>query len=112
MPIELIDSSDVGELQAQIQFATIIKDSPEPEVLESNIKKSPDDLSSYHQLAAWRALEGQYETALILLLEIIKKDRTWQDDAGRKTMLTIFDLIPAETELVNKYRRQMFNLLH
>jgi len=112
LPIDLRDSPDVNELRAQIQFAKVISDSPGPDKLETSIVNNPDDLTSRYQLAAWRALEGQHEAALIQLLEIMKKDRSWQDDAGRNGMLSMFDLIPGQPELVGKYRRQMFNLLH
>jgi putative thioredoxin len=73
LPIELKDSPDINELKAQIQFAKIITDSPEPDALENNISR---------------------------------------DGAGRKGILAVFDLIAGDTELVGKYRRQMFNLLH
>lgn len=112
LPIDLRNSPDVNELRAQILFAKVISDSPGPAELETSITNNPDDLTSRYQLAAWRALEGQHEAALIQLLEIMKKDRSWQDDAGRNGMLAMFDLIPGQPELVGKYRRQMFNLLH
>ncbi|MCW8962817.1 MAG: thioredoxin [Gammaproteobacteria bacterium] len=112
LPIDLRNSPDVNELRAQILFAKVISDSPGPAELETSIANNPDDLTSRYQLAAWRALEGQHEAALIQLLEIMKKDRSWQDDAGRNGMLAMFDLIPGQPELVGKYRRQMFNLLH
>jgi putative thioredoxin len=112
LPLELRQSADIAELQAQIAFTRIISDSPEPDELESKIQSDPQDLASRHQLAAWRVLEGQYEQALQQLMEIMKKQRDWQDGAARTAMLAIFDLIPGEPELVGKYRRQMFNLLH
>ena len=112
LPRELRESNDVKELQSQIRFAAIIRQSPEPDVLEQKIQTDPGDLTSRHQLAAWRATEGRYEQALIQLMEILKKQRDWQEDAARKDMLAIFELIPGEAELVGKYRRQMFNLLH
>jgi len=112
LPMELRDTPDINELKAQIQFAKIITDSPEPAILENNISNDAGDLASRYQLAAWRVLEGEYEAALNQLLEIMKKDRSWQDEAGRKGILSVFDMIPGQTELVGKYRRQMFNLLH
>jgi putative thioredoxin len=112
LPIDFRDSPDINELKAQIQFAKIVTDSPEPDTLENNISSDANDLTSRYQLAAWRVLEGEYEAALNQLLGIMKKDRSWRDEAGRKGILTVFDLIPGDTELVGNYRRQMFNLLH
>jgi len=112
LPRELRESPDINELNAQIGFTKIIQQSPEPGVLEQNIQNDPDDLGSRHQLAAWRVLEGEYEAALEQLMQIMKQQPGWQEDAARKNMLSIFEMIPAATELVGKYRRQMFNLLH
>jgi putative thioredoxin len=112
LPMEVRDTPEINELKAQIQFAAIIGQSPEPDILEGKINADPGDLESRYQLAAWRVLEGSYETSLEQLLEIMKKDRGWQDDAARKSILAIFDMIPGEADLVAKYRRQMFNLLH
>ena len=112
LPMEVRDTPEINELKAQIQFAAIIRQSPEPDTLEEKINADPGDLESRHQLAAWRVLEGSYEDALEQLLEIMKKDRAWQDDAARKSMLAIFDMVPGKADLVAKYRRQMFNLLH
>jgi len=41
------------------------------------------------------------------LLEIIRRDRKWNDEAGRKTMLSVFDVLGGQGELVSKYRRQL-----
>lgn len=112
LPREDRDTPEMNELKAQIQFAAIIRQSPEPDILEEKINADPDDLESRHQLAAWRVLENNYEAALELLLGIMKKDLGWQDDTARKSMLAIFDMLPGESDLLSKYRRQMFNLLH
>ncbi len=106
------DSDEAKELEAQIQLAITVQDSPKPNELEQKIMANPDDLESRYLLSAWRALEGGYEPALQQLLEIIRKDRNWNEEAGRKRMLTIFDLLRGEDELAGRYRRQMFNLLH
>ena len=112
LPREIRDAPEMNELRAQIQFASIISQSPEPGVLKEKIDSDPDDLESRYQLAAWSVLEDNHEVALEHLLEIMKRDRVWQDEAARKSMLAIFDMLPGESDLVSKYRRQMFNLLH
>jgi putative thioredoxin len=45
-------------------------------------------------------------------MELLRRDRHYGDDAARKGMLMVFDLLGGEGELVNRYRRQMFNALH
>ena len=50
--------------------------------------------------------------ALSLLLELMRRDRSFKEDAARKTMLEIFNLLGGSGELVTRYRGKMFRLLH
>ena len=45
------------------------------------------------------------------LLTLMQKDRQFNDDAARKTLLKVFDLL-GDDPLVTQYRRKMFNLLY
>ena len=45
-------------------------------------------------------------------LEIFRRDRTFRDDAGRKGLLAVFELLGDQGELVNSYRRKLFTLMH
>ena len=46
------------------------------------------------------------------LLEIMRIDRGYEDDAGRKGLLELFDMLGGEHPSVQKYRRKLFTLLH
>ena len=56
--------------------------------------------------------QQRYEPALEQLLEIIRLDRKWNGEAGRKTMLSVFDLLGAQNQLVAKYRRLLASALY
>nr|MBF0684696.1 tetratricopeptide repeat protein [Pseudomonas sp.] len=45
------------------------------------------------------------------LLEIVRQDRSFQDDVGRKTMITVFEQAAEQPELVSAYRRKLSTLL-
>ena len=45
-------------------------------------------------------------------MELLQRDRTFRDDAGRRGLLAIFDLLDNKGDLVTRYRRKLFNLLH
>jgi thioredoxin-like negative regulator of GroEL len=46
-------------------------------------------------------------------LSILKKDREFQNDIGRRGMLSIFHTLGKEnSSIVDKYRSMMFNELH
>jgi putative thioredoxin len=56
-------------------------------------------------------LAGDYEAALGLLFELMKRDRSYGEDAGRKGMLAIFDLLGGG-ELVTRWRGRMMTALY
>ena len=62
--------------------------------------------------AIWYVSREEYEQALDLCLEILRTDRKFRDDIGRRTMIRIFDLMDKGNELASAYRRKMFNLMH
>ena len=70
------------------------------------------DLSIKYELSILYALRGDYELALNQALEMLKIDRSYQDDLGRLTMLRIFALRKKGDQLVSQFRRKMFNHLH
>lgn len=80
--------------------------------LDARVAANPDDLAARLALATASVKAGRYEAALEQLLEIIRRDRSFEDDAGRRTMLQVFHLLGNEGDLVSKYRRLMAAALH
>jgi putative thioredoxin len=80
--------------------------------LEARVLSNPNDLEARLRLAKLHAGVQRYEAALEQLLEIIRRERDFADDAGRKTMLAIFDLLHNEGALVSRYRRLLASTLH
>jgi putative thioredoxin len=75
--------------------------------LTERIAEHPDDLEARLQLANARAMGHDYRGAFEQLMEIVRRDRRWQDEAGRKTMLALFSLLAPQPELddlVREYR--------
>ena len=66
-----------------------------------------NDLDARLQLATAQALARDYRPAFEQLLEIVRRDRKWNEEAGRKTMLTLFTMLGAQPEyddLVREFR--------
>jgi putative thioredoxin len=83
------------------------------DTLEKRVQANPDDLEARLRLAKLHAAQQRYEPALTQLLEITRRDRSYGDDVGRKTMLAIFDLVQGpQAELVSRYRRLLASALH
>jgi putative thioredoxin len=112
IPKEEQESAEVASMLARIQFDRENADNPPPEELEKRLQENPDDSEALHQLASYKIMQNEYESALELLLTLMQKDREYGDDAARKDMLKIFELLGGQGELVKRYRNRMFNLLH
>lgn len=112
MPRDIRDSAEVRRYAALLNFAQRIGGAPDHAVLEQRIAQNGNDLEARDQLAARLALAGDAEGALEQYLEILRRDRRYGDEAGRKGLLAMFELLGNSGPLVNRYRSQMFTLLH
>ena len=80
--------------------------------MEAAITADPDNLEARYQLSARHVLDGEYEAAMDQLLELVRRDRGFRDDAGRKGMIEVFELLGNTGPLVKRYRRLMASALH
>ena len=112
LPRDLRDEKEASRMSALLEFAMATRDAPSMAELESAVVNNPDDLEARYQLAAWYVLDSRMEEALEAFMQLLQRDRGFRDDAGRKGLLAVFDLLENEGELVNSYRRRLFTLLH
>jgi putative thioredoxin len=105
-----LDDRRVGALKAELEFATGPKQ--EASSLEQRIAADPNDLDARLELARHHAHAKAFEPALQQLIEIVRRDRKFGDDAGRKTMIEIFNLLGAGDPLVARYRRALSSALY
>ena len=96
----------IGALLAQLQFADGARSRPRRAARLAS-PATPTDLEARLELAKALVTQQRYEPAMEQLLEIIRRDRKWNGEAGRKTMLAVFDVLGGQGELVSKYRRQL-----
>jgi putative thioredoxin len=112
LPIELADDPATIGLKGQIGFALLQADSPPEATLVSRLEADPKDSDARYRLAAHLVVRGDYGGALEQLLELMKRDRGFEDDAGRKGMLSVFAMLGGEGDLVSRYRNRMLNALY
>lgn len=112
MPRDIRESAEIRRYAALVEFARRIAGAPDRAALEQRVAKDADDLEARDLLAARLALAGDAEGALEQYLEILRRDRRYDDDAGRRGLLAMFELLGNQGPLVNRYRSQMFTLLH
>ena len=117
-----------GELDdARTALGTIAEDTPERdrpaarlEIAESaaaihgGARGQPDaaDLDALYETAISEAAAENYEAALEYCMTILRTDRKFREDIGRKTMITIMTAMGKGSELAQRYRRSMFAFMH
>jgi putative thioredoxin len=83
----------------------------EDELADIPAETGPESPEALHRQALSKVLEADYDTAVGLLLQLMQKDRGYGDDAGRRTLLKVFDLLEGDPR-VGDYRRRMTSLLY
>ena len=110
LPANLSTDDRAVKARARLGFAALLDNAPPAEVLETAIAADPADLRARHLLGAQRLVAGRSEEALEQFLEMLRRDRDFQDGLPRKTLIDAFRVID-DAELVGRYRRKMSALL-
>jgi putative thioredoxin len=101
------DNPEIKSLKAQLGIARNVAGAPDREQLEQRIAENPKDTEARMQLAARLVLEKDYANAMDQLLEVVRRDRGYGDDAGRRTLLDVFSLLGDSDPLVKQYRGKL-----
>jgi len=79
--------------------------------LKAQLTTNPTDIPSRYALASLYASKQQYAQALDEFLEVVRRDRSFNDDGARKAMLAIFTIIGEGQPLTRDYRQKLANVL-
>ena len=104
--------ADTKRLQARLHFARLAKDAPPVEALIRTVAANPSDCDARYKPSAVKATEGDYEPAMEQLLEILRRNRSFAEDGGRRGLVALFEILGSEHPLVSRYRSLMSSALH
>jgi len=111
LPTILQNKDELKSISAQIDISESAKDLPDSASIIKAIEDNPKDLKARHQLSQQLILQGDIAAAMEQLLEIIKQDRKFEDDLGRKELLKLFDIVNTQgeqgAEIIAAYRRKL-----
>ena len=106
------NNTDYKSICAALDFIEFVEGCESEEELQVQIRQTDQNWEAHYRLAAIHLVRGDPEFALNTLLEIVKHDRTYNDDAGRKGMVKAFDMLGYNHELVPKYRSKLAAILN
>jgi putative thioredoxin len=101
-PVSLPDTSDLVE---QVPLEDDTTD------LQQRIASNPLDYQARLDLAIALNTKGQREEAADQLLEIIRRDRNWEEDGARKKLVEFFEIWGAGDEATLSGRRRLSSIL-
>ena len=99
--------STYAAVRARMEAADAAAQLPPAEILERRIHLDEDDLQARLDLAELCIARRRFAGALAQLLEIVRRDRGFRDDIGRRKMLEVFELAAADEALVADYRAKL-----
>ena len=79
--------------------------------LKAKVAANPADLAARFELATVLDAKGAREEAIDELLEIVRRDRKWNEEAARKQLLTLFEAMGPTDARTIQGRRRLSSLL-
>ena len=104
-----LDDLDLADPEPGHDPATAADADSEAE-LQARLHDDASDLDARHKLGALYLAVGQDKAALDQFITILRSDRKFGDDLGRKSLVEAFRIV-RDADLVGDYRRQMSSLL-
>ena len=112
LPANIQQDDAIIRLGAILGIARIAAHAPAADTLAAGVEREPGDLDARYRLSAVQAMDGDYEEAMDNLLEIIRRDRNYKDDAARRALVDIFQLLGNDGPLVKKFRGRLSSVLN
>jgi putative thioredoxin len=109
LPDVLRKKPEISRAEAALEVASAPAVDTAP--LEARLAKDPDDHEARFELASARMAAGDRDGAADELLEIVKRDREWNDGAARQRFLQLLEAQGLEDPWSRAQRRRLSALL-
>lgn len=94
-------------LKAQARFYQLCQEAGGLETCRKKAQADAKELEARYQYACCLAAEERYRDALQELLQIVSLDREFKDEAPRKIMVEIFNIVGTRSPLADEYRTRL-----
>jgi putative thioredoxin len=113
VPPSKVNAAPIASARAALELARKGEASANADLsgLKANLERDPADWQSRFDLALALNAQGDREGATDHLLEIIRRDREWNDSAARKQLVEFFEAWGSDDPMSVKGRQRLSTLL-
>ena len=114
--LQLVKPDGAGDEAIRAVEAELkLKDNPQPrgeiEVLRAKLAANEGDHQARYELALALDTAGDRDAAIAELLDLVRRDRKWNEDAARKQLVTLFEAMGPTDPRTIEARRKLSGLL-
>ncbi len=109
-PAEVANHADVSRARAALELIEAAPEIDNSEI-EARIAANPDDLGAHYDLAGAKMAGGDRDAAADILLDIVGRDRDWNEGAARQRLLQLIEAQGLEDPWARTQRRRLSALL-
>ena len=110
VPAELATKPEIARAKAALEVASVAP-AADTGALEQRLAGDPDDHEARFELAAAKMAAGDRDGAADALLEIVQRDREWNEGAARKRFLQLLEAQGLEDPWSSAQRRRLSAVL-
>jgi putative thioredoxin len=112
VPPKILDHADVAGARSALLLAEEgRKAKGQLENLQARVTAEPGDLQSRYELATALNANGEREAAADALLDIVRRNRNWNDEAARLQLLKFFEAWGSDDPATVTARRKLSSVL-
>ncbi len=111
LPPALRTDTEIERLLVHLDFIITAQSAPGMTALQQRIAHAPDDLEARYQLASASLVQDDPEQAMNQLLEIVRRDRAFHQDIGRRGLLVLFEMLGGAHPLTVRFRPLLTSVL-
>lgn len=111
-PPEVAKDKALGAARAALELAEeSARAASQVGALEANLARNPSDLEARYALAVALCGTGRRDEAVDHLLEIVRRNRSWNDEAARKQLVKLFEAFGPTDPLTVSARKRLSSIL-
>ena len=111
LPEEAAKDPAVARARSALALAEAAGPAGDRVALEARVAANPDDLEARYELAGALIGAGDRDGAADQLLDIVRRERDWNEGAARKRLLQMFEAVGLEDSWTSAQRRRLSEIL-